>query len=539
MGANSLENKSRSRFWSTVFGRCKCWPRRISISTGSIPNQNNNNVKTSNWNTRWGRSDVDQGLDGGSYLKSPPNHSMLVVVHQQNQVCKPPVESTRITTTNQRKVPKEAISISGELESMIMDYQKIKGNNSNLVRASSGNFMLYGHLGNLRQPVEGENKKEDNKVEEKPEPPSPQCKALATRRDSEKLKNLGNIDYNKGNFGEALSLYEAAIAIDPFKASYRTYRSAALEASGRILEAVSECREAIRIEPRHHRAHHRLGNLYIRLGEVEKAMYHLKRAGPEADSDHITKAKTLQERINKCTEAKRLRTWNVLVRETDSAIKAGADSSPFMYAFKAEALLKLHRHQEANETLLQGPKYNDEDCIKHFGPIGNANLLVVQAKVDMALGRFDDALAAMERAVRLDSNSKEANSAMSKARALATFETVGNEHFKTSNFYDACISYGEGLAHDTRNSVLLLNRAICYSKLGQDELAIEDCTRALSVRPGYTKARLKRAHCNSKLEKWEASIEDYEILKKETPNDEEVKQGLSKARRQLKNKKTG
>ncbi|MBA0831430.1 hypothetical protein Goarm_015899 [Gossypium armourianum] len=488
MGANSLEKKSRSGFWSTVFGRCKCWPRRMSISTGSIPNQNNNNVKTSNWNTRWGRSYVDQGLDGGSYLKSPPNHSMLVVVHQQNQVCKPPVESTRITTTNQRK---------------------------------------------------GENKKEDNKVEEKPEPPSPQCKALATRRDSEKLKNLGNIDYNKGNFGEALSLYEAAIAIDPFKASYRTYRSAALEASGRILEAVSECREAIRIEPRYHRAHHRLGNLYIRLGEVEKAMYHLKRAGPEADSDHIAKAKTLQERINKCTEAKRLRTWNVLVKETDSAIKAGADSSPFMYAFKAEALLKLHRHQEANETLLQGPKYNDEDCIKHFGPIGNANLLVVQAKVDMALGRFDDALAAMERAVRLDSNSKEANSAMSKARALATFETVGNEHFKTSNFYDACISYGEGLAHDPRNSVLLLKRAICYSKLGQDELAIEDCTRALSVRPGYTKARLKRAHCNSKLGRWEASIEDYEILQKETPNDEEVKQGLSKARRQLKNKKTG
>ncbi|XP_040961561.1 inactive TPR repeat-containing thioredoxin TTL3-like [Gossypium hirsutum] len=74
----------------------------------------------------------------------------------------------------------------------------------------------------------------------------------------------------------------------------------------------------------------------------------------------------------------------------------------------------------------------------------------------MALGRFDDALAAMERAVRLDSNSKEANSAMSKARALATFETIGNEHFKTSNFYDACISYGEGLAHDP-NSVLLLN----------------------------------------------------------------------------------
>jgi len=72
---------------------------------------------------------------------------------------------------------------------------------------------------------------------------------------------MGNEDYNNGRFQDALALYDAAIAIHPNKASYRSNRSAALTALGRLLEAVFECREAIQIEPRYKRAHYRLGNL--------------------------------------------------------------------------------------------------------------------------------------------------------------------------------------------------------------------------------------------------------------------------------------
>lgn len=207
-----------------------------------------------------------------------------------------------------RRVPKEAVGISGELESMIADHQKSKGS-STLVRASSSNVMLFGNLGNLRQPGGGAgggvgggggggnmnsynvldylpktareespapNGKYPNIVmgnvvkkqnEEKPsveQPPASLCRALSTRMDPEQLKIMGNEDYKNGNFAEALALYDAAISIDPNKASYRSNKSAALTALGRLLEAVFECREAIRIEPHYHRAHHRLANLYLR-----------------------------------------------------------------------------------------------------------------------------------------------------------------------------------------------------------------------------------------------------------------------------------
>ncbi|TYI60624.1 hypothetical protein E1A91_D10G116800v1 [Gossypium mustelinum] len=579
----SPERRSGCGILNAVFGKRNFWPRRTT-STGSlhIINNNNNviNDKTAaNSNTKRRRSGSDETEFFGPEapplkpsVKSVPNHPKP---HQQNLVQKPVVEPSRATTTATqgygngnlgRKVPKETISISGELESMIVDHQKSKGN-SNLLRASSSNMMIYGNLGNLRQPAAGGNTTtnsysvaKDNvstpngkypntvmgnvvkkPVEEKrkeEQQPASLCRALSTRMDPEQLKFMGNEDYKNGRFGEALALYEAAIAIDPNKASYRSNKSAALAALGRVLEAVFECREAIKIEPHYHRAHHRLANLYLRLGDVEKAIYHYKHAGLEADQDDIAKARTVQTHLNKCTEAKRRRDWNSLLKESDSAINDGADSAPQIFALKAEALLKLHRHQDADKTLLGGPIFNFDDLNKYFGPIGNANLLVVRAQVDMAAGRFDEALGAIQRAVKLDPNNKEANTVMRKARAVAAARSNGNEHFKASKFSEACLAYVEGLEHDPHNAVLLCNRAACWSKLGHLEKAVDDCTHALNLRPAYTKARLRRADCNFKMKKWEASIQDYTILVKETPDNEEVKKGLSQAQMQL-NKQNG
>lgn len=61
---------------------------------------------------------------------------------------------------------------------------------------------------------------------------------------------------------------------------------------------------------------------------MEKAIYHCKHAGPEADHEDIAKAKALQKHLDECTEAKRLRDWNALIKQTWCAINTGADSAP-------------------------------------------------------------------------------------------------------------------------------------------------------------------------------------------------------------------
>lgn len=59
-----------------------------------------------------------------------------------------------------------------------------------------------------------------------------------------------------------------------------------------------------------------------------------------------------------------------------------------IFAFQAEGLLKLRRHQEADETMLKGPNFGADSCTKFLGPIGSAYVLVIRAQVDLAAGRL-------------------------------------------------------------------------------------------------------------------------------------------------------
>jgi DnaJ family protein C protein 7 len=117
----------------------------------------------------------------------------------------------------------------------------------------------------------------------------------------------------------------------------------------------------------------------------------------------------------------------------------------------------------------------------------------------VVVNRFEDAMAAAQQAARLDPGNREASTVLKSARAVASARLSGNLLFKASKFTEACIAYSEGLEYDAYNSILLCNRAACRSKLGQYEKAVEDCTVALSVQPNYSKARLRRAHCNAEV----------------------------------------
>ena len=560
MAEKPVEKRSRRGLLGAVFGKRGLWSKKCTADKGSH--------KSTTSSSSIASTECTANIQ---FTKSPATESNPNKLHQDhkaspnpNQIQKPS-SNHRNPNNNQsgnngnyqqinnqwpvqqqaKKVPRESIGLSGELESMIND-NKAKGN------------VMFGNLGNLKQPgttsvgnqttvqnkgygntggsygVRNTMKEERHtSVSTNQDQPGSLCRAISTRMDPETLKIMGNEDYKNGNFAEALALYDAAIAIDPKKAAYRSNKSAALTALGRIIEAVFECREAIRMETHYHRAHHRLSNLYLRLGEVDNSIYHVKHSGPEADQEDILKARTVQNHLNKCTEAKRLRDWKALIKETENTIASGADAAPQVYALQAEAFLKSYRHQEADDALSRCPVFDVEMSTKYYGPVGYAGFLVVWAQVHMSSGRFGEAVEAIQRANKLDRNNREASMVLRRVQAVTSARSRGNDFFKAGRFQEASAAYGEGLDHDSRNSVLLCNRAACLSKMGQFHKAVEDSTAALTVRPAYAKARLRRADCNAKLGNWEAAIGDYEILREETPEDEEVLRALSESKMQL------
>ncbi|MBA0693592.1 hypothetical protein Goari_003955, partial [Gossypium aridum] len=301
---------------------------------------------------------------------------------------------------------------SKELAKVTTSDQQQSNNSKALIRATPSNIMLAGQLGNLRQLGAGSavgNNGSNATVEaldklprknslgklggsvmgniiRQPSDEFKQLHGLTGRLDPETLKNKGNEAYKQGRFEEALALYERAISLDSKQATYRCNKSAALLGLGRLMEAIVECKEAIQLDPTYCRAHHRLATIYLRLGEPEHALYHYKHAGNHADSNHISEAQTLIQRLKRCSDARKSHEWNTLLKETQCVITSGVDSAPEVYALQTEALLKINKHQEACITYNKGPKFAIESCINFFGLTVSAYLLMIKALVNMVSG---------------------------------------------------------------------------------------------------------------------------------------------------------
>lgn len=113
--------------------------------------------------------------------------------------------------------------------------------------------------------------------------------------------------------------------------------------------------------------------------------------------------------------------------------------------------------------------------------------------------RFENAVPAAEKACLIDFSNIEIAMLLNNVKLVIRARSQGKDLFDSGRFSDACTAYGEGLKYDLSNSVLYCNRAVCWSKLERWDESVEDCNRALKIQPNYTKALLRRAVSNAKV----------------------------------------
>ncbi|KAG5579033.1 hypothetical protein H5410_049660 [Solanum commersonii] len=355
---------------------------------------------------------------------------------------------------------------------------------------------------------------------------------------SDELKVKGNENYKKGNLLEALYFYDKAIAISPGDGTLHCNRAAALMGLKRIPEAVKECEEAIGLAPTYVRAHQRLGSLLLILGQVENARKYLFILDQIPEEAELHKLETMENHINKCSEARRLGDWTSVLKEAEEATSRGAEASAQLFACQAEAHLKLHQLTDAELWMYKARMYEASARAyksKLFGMVSEAYIFFVQAQIENTLGKFDNACAAIERAAQVDLQSAEVVGLLKNMRLVGRARSLGNELFKSGRYIEACSAYGEGLSRDSLNLILYCNRATCWYKLEQWEKSLDDCNHALLIQPHYTKALFQKAASNVKLERWADAVRDYEILQQELPYDRELAEFLFHCRVELKN----
>ncbi|XP_020888803.1 TPR repeat-containing thioredoxin TTL2 [Arabidopsis lyrata subsp. lyrata] len=354
----------------------------------------------------------------------------------------------------------------------------------------------------------------------------------------EEVKRFGNEMFKKGCFTEALKLYDRAIELSPSNATYHSNRAAALSSLGQIGEAVNECEMAIKLDPKFARAHHRLASLLLRLGYVDNAGIHFYSVEEPADPTLVKMLQQVDKHLNKCTYARRRGEWNIVLTEVSAAIASGADSSPQLAMCKVEALLKLLRLDDAQRVLECVPKVEPFPAsfshTRVFDMNSEAYTSFVKSQMELALGRFENAVTTAEKASEIDPKNNEVEILYKNVRLITRARDRGNDLYELERYTEARSAYAEGLKYDPSNATLLCHRADCFFKVWMWESSIEDCNHALLILPSYTKPRLQRAASYSKLERWAEAVSDYEILRKELPYDKEIAESLFHAQVALK-----
>lgn len=73
---------------------------------------------------------------------------------------------------------------------------------------------------------------------------------------------------------------------------------------------------------------HQLVYVLLRLGEPDKAIYHLKQSSNESAGADVSHAQSVKSRIAKSSDARRVKNWITVLQEAQAAVSDGADCAP-------------------------------------------------------------------------------------------------------------------------------------------------------------------------------------------------------------------
>ncbi|CAH3190861.1 unnamed protein product [Porites evermanni] len=120
----------------------------------------------------------------------------------------------------------------------------------------------------------------------------------------------------------------------------------------------------------------------------------------------------------------------------------------------------------------------------------------------------------------------ESPSAVDPAVKFAQSKEKGNALVKQNLYDEAVACYTECIEIDPENVAVYTNRALCYLRLNQDELAIQDTTEALRLQPDNVKALFRRALAKKALNQYDSAARDLFQLQKIEPKNAAAKKEL-------------
>jgi len=164
--------------------------------------------------------------------------------------------------------------------------------------------------------------------------------------------------------------------------------------------------------------------------------------------------------------------------------------------------------------------------------------LVLRGRVLYGQGDNEKAIQAFRMAINCDPDFRDAVKWLRIVQKLDRMKEEGNVEYKAGRLQAAIEKYTAALEVDpsnrNMNAKLLQNRAQCKIRLKQYDDAIADAERAVTLDPGYTKARKTKANALGQAGKWEDSVKEWKAIQELDPEDRTIPKEVRKAELELK-----
>uniref|UniRef100_A0A8C1PTL4 DnaJ homolog subfamily C member 3 n=1 Tax=Cyprinus carpio TaxID=7962 RepID=A0A8C1PTL4_CYPCA len=338
-----------------------------------------------------------------------------------------------------------------------------------------------------------------------------------------------------GQLADALSHFHAAVDGDPknYMAYYR--RATVYLAMGKSKSALPDLSKVIELKPDFTSARLQRGNLLLKHGKLDEAESDFKKVLKSNPSSR--EEQEAQSQLKKSDEIQRLvaqaqsdftrRDYGSAASHLDIIIDTcvwDADSREM----RAECFIQLGEMGKAISDLKATSKLKSD----------NTQAFYKLSTIYYNLGDHEMSLNEVRECLKLDPDHKQCFSHYKQVKKLNKQIQAAEELIQQEKYSDAVSKYESVMKTEPNVPQFILNAkertCHCLSKDQQPAKAISVCSEVLKADPQNVNALKDRAEAYLQDDQYEEAIKDFESAKEHSENDRQIKEGLERAQRLLK-----
>ncbi|KAF7235762.1 hypothetical protein EYD10_17444 [Varanus komodoensis] len=338
-----------------------------------------------------------------------------------------------------------------------------------------------------------------------------------------------------GQLAEALSHYHSAVESDP--KNYLTYykRATIYLAMGKFKAALPDLSKAIELKPDFLSARLQRGNILLKQGNTQEAKQDFEavlKSNPENTEaqNQLARVTELEFSMHESRTAFQGQNYVGAIGYLDRAIEI-SPWDPEAKELRSECYLYLGDYNKAILDLKPTTKLRND----------NRAAFLKLSKLYYSLGDHEESLNQVRECLKLDQDDKDCFSHYKQVKKLAKQLESAEEFVKAQRYDDAIEKYKAAMKTEPTVEIYSTKAkgriCHCLSKNKQPQEAIDICTEAHQLDPRNVFILRDRAEAYILNEEFDKAVEDYQEAKEFDGENEELKEGLERAQKLLKQSK--